>query len=59
MAYAFADLQTDVITTCHKNYNIRSKRVIEKYGFIFRDIFPKNKADDPESRAYYYLKRGE
>jgi len=53
--YAFTDLKTDVITVYHKNSNIQSKRVIEKCGFKFRDIFPKNKATDPESKAYYFL----
>jgi len=59
MEYAFTDLKTDVITTAHKNHNARSKRVIEKCGFKFRDIFPKNKANDPESRAYYFLTLGD
>jgi len=55
MEYAFTDLKTDVMTIYHKNHNARSKRVIEKCGFKFRDILPKNKTSDPESRAYYFL----
>jgi len=38
IAHAFEDLNLDVVSTYHKTFNERAKRVIEKCGFVHEGI---------------------
>ena len=57
MHYVFVGLQCDAISVCHRVFNNRSKRVIEKNHFKYRGTYPKNKQEDPLSKVCYVLSK--
>lgn len=53
--YVFMGLKVETFYIGHKRYNHRSRRVIEKCGFVYYDYSPHTKPDDSDNVMLYKL----